>query len=80
MRLGVDESGQNVPREVRFFAICRHNVIMHDGSDVDLTSHNGSFEAQKIRRDRPMTEDMTKVLRRFRRALRARQGVSYCAA
>jgi hypothetical protein len=24
--------------------------------------------------------DMTKVLRRFRRALRARQGVSYCTA
>jgi len=27
-----------------------------------------------------MTEGMTKVLRRFRRALRARQNVSYCIA
>jgi len=27
-----------------------------------------------------MQKDMTKVLRRFRRALRARQGVSYCLA
>jgi hypothetical protein len=30
--------------------------------------------------ERAITKDMTKVLRRFRRALRARQGVSYYVA
>jgi hypothetical protein len=31
-------------------------------------------------RSLPMTEGMTKLLRRFRRVMRARQGVSCCAA
>jgi hypothetical protein len=34
----------------------------------------------KTRREPADHQDMTKVLRRFRRALRARQGVSYCMA